>query len=614
MIRRLAWIGSFAWLLAALPAAAATKLEYNRDVRPILSEQCFACHGPDSAARKADLRLDRRDAVVESGIIVPGDPDNSELIARVSTSDPKLLMPPKDSHKKLSPADKQTLRRWIAEGAEYQPHWAYIAPQRAEPPKVKNPKWARTTIDHFVLAELEERGLEPAPEADVRTLARRLALDLTGLPPKPEDVEALVRASSPSLSPAIPPSRQDGEMERQRDREKAYEAYVDRLLASPQWGEHRGRYWLDAARYADTHGIHFDNFREMWTYRDWVINAFNSNQPFDRFTIEQLAGDLLPDASNEQRVASGFNRCNITSNEGGLIDEEYLVLYTRDRTETTAQVWMGMTAGCAVCHDHKFDPLSQREFYEMAAFFNNTTQAAKDGNIKDTPPIIVMPKQEDAARWAVLPGEISLAATKPEARKKAARAEFDQWLETATVDMVNAQMPSKGLQLAAALDEGKGNVVHATINGKPTELKLAAEIASDRGPLGRKALKITPTTNLAIPGVGQFDTKQAFSAGAWIKFAEGKAGGAIIACMDKGPGYRGWDLWLDDGKLATHILSQWPDKAIKVTSKTKLKPGPFYHVFVTYNGSGRAAGVKLYVNGEPQQITPPVDRLGGESI
>ncbi len=243
---------------------------------------------------------------------------------------------------------------------------------------MQDPAWVRNPIDRFVLAKLEENGLRPAPEADRRTLARRLRLDLTGLPPDPADVEAFVGDSAPD----------------------AYEKLVTRFLDSPRWGEHRARYWLDAARYADTNGYHFDNFREAWAFRDWVIGAFNRNLPFDRFTIEQLAGDLLPGSTLDQQVASGFNRCNMTTNEGGSIPEEYQVLYTRDRTETVSQVWLGLTAGCAVCHDHKFDPISQREFYELSAFFNNTTQPVMDGNIKDTPPTVFVPSAADRTALA----------------------------------------------------------------------------------------------------------------------------------------------------------------------------------------------------------------------
>src|SRR5262249_7004012 len=315
-------------------------------------ETCFACHGPDSAARKAELRLDKREDAITAGAIAPGKPDESELVARILSDDRDEKMPPASSHKTLKPEQKALLKRWVAEGAEDQPHGSLIAPKRPATPKAKDAAWVKSPIDQFILAELEKRGLKPAPEADRRTLARRLSLDLTGLPPEPADVESFVNDPSPD----------------------AYEKYVDQLLKSPHWGEHRGRHWLDYARYADTHGIHFDNYREMWAYRDWVIQAFNRNQRFDKFTIDQLAGDLLPARSLAQLVATGFNRCNITTNEGGVIPEEYLVLYTRDRTETASHVFMGLTANCAVCHDHKFDPISMRDFYSMSAFFNNTTQ------------------------------------------------------------------------------------------------------------------------------------------------------------------------------------------------------------------------------------------------
>jgi cytochrome c553 len=380
---------------------------FNRDVRPILAENCFACHGPDSASRKAGLRLDQRESAVKLGAIAPGQPDESELVSRIFADESGGRMPPPASHKILSPAQKETLRRWIATGAEYQPHWSLIAPVRPQPPAVKNPAWVRNPIDAFVLSTLDRRGLQPAPEADRRTLARRASLDLTGLPPTPAEVEAFVDDPSPA----------------------AYESFVDRLLASKQWGEHRARYWLDAARYADTHGIHFDNYREMWSYRDGVIDAFNRNLPFDRFTVEQLAGDLLPEATLEQRIASGFNRCNITTNEGGVIAEEYLVLYARDRTETTARVWLGLTAGCAVCHDHKFDPLTQKEFYRLSAFFNNTTQGAMDGNVKDTPPTVFLPAAADRERWPALAQELADARQQLEQRQKQARAAFDRWYD-----------------------------------------------------------------------------------------------------------------------------------------------------------------------------------------
>ncbi|MGH7129672.1 MAG: DUF1549 domain-containing protein, partial [Planctomycetaceae bacterium] len=373
-----------------------------------------------------------------------------------------------------------------------------------------------------------------------RTLARRLSLDLTGLPPSPEMVEKFVNNPSPN----------------------AYEELVDQLLNSEHWGEHRARYWLDAARYADTHGIHFDNYREMWTYRDWVIDAFNKNMPFDEFTVQQLAGDLLPEPTLSQRVATGFNRCNITTNEGGIIDEEYLVLYTRDRTETAAQVWLGLTAGCAVCHDHKFDPISQREFYEMAAFFNNTTQAAKDGNIAETPPIVAVPQDEDRPRWRELQSLVPEAGAQVEARRQGARPEFETWLASATPAVLSTAIPSEALHLHAPLDEGQGNVAHIHVDGQPRETPLATSISWQPGVASGHALQVQGQA-CELADVGDFEKDQPFTATAWIKVPANDSSGAIAARMDNTNAHRGWDLWVQRRQVGAHIIHAWPGDALK---------------------------------------------------
>jgi hypothetical protein len=536
-------------------AADTAKPEFNRDIRPILAENCFPCHGPDSAARKADLRLDRRDAAVEAGAIVPGDVEASELVARINESDPKNVMPPKATTKSLTRDQREVLERWIAAGAEYQPHWSLIAPKRPELPPVNDVSWVRNPIDRFVLAKLEASGLKPAPEADRRTLARRLALDLTGLPPDPALVDAFVD-------------------DRRAD---AYEILVNRLLEAPQWGEHRARYWLDAARYADTNGYHFDNFREAWAFRDWVIGAFNRNMRFDRFTIEQLAGDLLPGADLDQQVASGFNRCNATTNEGGAIPEEYQVLYTRDRTETVAGVWMGFTAGCAVCHDHKFDPLSQREFYELSAFFNNTTQPTMDGNLKDTPPVLFVANSADRARWQSLSAERSALHKEFDARKQSARADFTTWLATIDPRSLEAQVPTGGLKLSA-VDPPDGTT-----------------------PVTRREFESA--------GSGDYERDHPFSFGAWIKLPDTAMTGSMLARMDDRNNYRGWDIWLENGAVATHLVHEWPQDALKVAARGQLAAGVWAHVLVTYDGSSRASGVKIYLNGEPQSTEAQVDSL-----
>jgi hypothetical protein len=356
-------------LAGACLAAAPGQVDFSREVRPILSENCFQCHGPDEKARKAGRRLDTLEGALaeKEGVraVVPGDPGKSELLARVGSSDPEEVMPPPKTHKKVMPAQAEILRRWIEQGAAWGKHWAYEAPIALPPPAVKEAGRVRNPVDNFVLARLEREGLPPAPEADRRTLLRRVSLDLTGLPPSLEEVEAFVADSAPD----------------------AYERQVDRLLASPRFGERMALEWLDAAHYADTNGYFSDKTRQIWPWRDWVIQAFNANMPFDRFTIEQLAGDLLPEATTAQRVATGFNRNHMVTNESGVIDEEYRVEYVADRTETTATVWLGSTIACCRCHDHKFDPFKQKEYYQLFSFFNNVPEkglARED----DPPPVL----------------------------------------------------------------------------------------------------------------------------------------------------------------------------------------------------------------------------------
>jgi cytochrome c553 len=574
-------------IVALTCAAAADEPSYNADIRPILVENCFSCHGADSAGRKADLRLDLRDAAVESGAIVPGDPDSSVMLDRICSDDPEEVMPPPALKKVLTAEQKQLLERWIAAGAEYEPHWSFSPPVRPELPAVTDDTWVRNPIDRFILARLEAEGLRPAPEADRRTLARRVALDLTGLPPDPAVVAAFV--ADPSAD--------------------AYERLVDGLLASLEWGEHRGRHWLDYARYADTHGIHIDNFREMWTYRQWVINAFNRNLPFDRFTILQLAGDLVadhgPDATPAQvlddRIASGFNRCNITTNEGGIIDEEYLVLYARDRTETTSAVWLGLTTGCAVCHDHKFDPLSQREFYELAAFFNNTTQAAKDGNVQDTPPILTVPQPEDQPRFAELERRLPSAKATVEARRKAARPEFHRWLKEATAESVARLLPHDSPLLDLPGTEGEGTTTRVTLVGKPTDVALTASTKWQEGPLGRPALLLDGRA-AELPAAGDFEHDEPFTVSLWVRVPGNDSSYALVSRMDEEANHRGWDVWVQGRRIAMHLVHSWSDDAVKVASTDQLKPDTWTLVTITSDGSGKPEGFTISFDGKPQKL------------
>jgi len=362
-----------------------SKVDFNRDIRPILSDNCYACHGPDSNKRKAGLRFDIKEAALaklkaDNFAIVPGDVARSVLIERITSTDEDERMPPLKTGKHLTDAQIDLLRRWIAQGAEWKPHWSFLKPDRPSLPGIQNKRWPRSPIDHFILARLEREHLSPSGVADKTTLLRRVTFDLTGLPPTPEEVDAFLLDDSTM----------------------AYERVVDRLLQSPRYGEHEARYWLDAVRYGDTHGLHLDNERSLWPYRDWVVAAFNRNEPFDQFTVDQLAGDLLPNATQDQQIASGYNRCNVSTSEGGAIDEEFYVRYAVDRTETTSTVWMGLTVGCAVCHDHKFDPISQREFYQLYAFFNSANEKAMDGNALLPPPMIKLPTPEQQARLAEL--------------------------------------------------------------------------------------------------------------------------------------------------------------------------------------------------------------------
>ncbi len=571
------------------------EIQFNRDIRPILAESCFHCHGPDPASRKAKMRFDREEdffSIREKvAVVARGKPSESLMWQRIITNDEDDVMPPKDSHNQLKPEQKELIRRWIEQGAKWQKHWAFLAPERPAEPKVANGTWVKNPIDTFILAGLEAAKLTPAAEADRRTLAKRASLDLIGLPPTVEQVEAFVADK----------------------RADAYERYVDALMATPAYGEHRARYWLDAARYADTHGMHFDNYRDMWTYRDWVINALNANMKFDTFTIEQLAGDLLPNPTQAQLIATGFQRCNTTTNEGGTIDEENVVGYARDRVETISWMYLGLTANCAVCHDHKFDPISQRDFYAMSAYFRNTTQGAKDGNIRDTPPVLVVPKDADKARWGVINDEMTIAKKQVDERRKAMRGDFDKWLKEATVDRWNAELdklPKPDVHLPLIGPEADG-AIHATVAGAKVATSITEAIAwDDKGPLG-KALQVSGKNVMSLPGaVGDFEKDMSFTLSLWVNVDKGDGNGAVLSRMDNEQGFRGWDIWVEGNEFASHLVNTWPDDAIKVTTTGKaLKRGTWQHLTVTYDGSAKASGLKIYVDGDLKPSKADTDKL-----
>jgi hypothetical protein len=447
--------------LATATAHAAGKLDFNRDIRPILSDNCFACHGFDAKKRKADLRLDVPEgaftAIEGAFPIKPGDVEASTIIQRILSHDEDEVMPPPDTNKKVKPEQIEILKRWIKEGAEYKKHWAFEAPVKTAPPQVKGP--VSNPIDAFIQARLAEEGLSPMPEASKETLIRRVTLDLTGLPPTLAEIDAFLADTSAD----------------------AYEKVVSRLLKSERYGEHMGRYWLDAARYADTHGLHLDNERSMWPYRDWVVRAFNANLPYDQFTVWQLAGDLLPNATLEQQIASGFNRCNVTTSEGGSINEEFIFRYAVDRADTTMAVWMGLTAGCAVCHDHKFDPISQKEFYSMYAFFNSAADPAMDGNILLTPPILRLSTEEQKKQITELDQKIAATETKIREAIKTLN-----YVDPASVQPPPPVQTSELVWFEDAFPAGAS----VGVAGAPTEF-----VAKDKGPVfsGNAALKRTAT-------------------------------------------------------------------------------------------------------------------------
>ena len=475
-IRMLAFFVALPWFLAADDG-----IRFNRDVRPILSENCFACHGQDAKKRKAKLRLDQSEGAFaeRDGVraIVPGDLEQSELWERINEKDEDEVMPPPKSHKVLTVAEKNVLKRWIEQGAKYEGHWSFVAPAKQKVPTIAG---VDAPIDAFLQDRLGREGLKPAATAKPETLVRRLYLDLTGLPPTPAEVDAFLADKSP----------------------KAWDKLIDELMGGETYGEHMARYWLDLARYADTHGLHLDNERSMWPYRDWVVRAFNENLPFDDFTRWQLAGDLLSEPTIDQRIASGFNRCNVTTGEGGSIKAEWIYRNAVDRTSTAVEVWMGMTAGCAVCHDHKFDPLSTKEYYSMYSFFHSAADPALDGNKINTPPILRIPMPGNDKRLAELNAEIAKVD-----QHVAAVVNKLKYVDPASLDPLPKPQRKETLWFEDGFPKGK-----LQVNGPPLQL-----ITKEDGPVFSGERAITRTSKnatgqdvfsegvpLAIPKGGEF--------------------------------------------------------------------------------------------------------------
>ncbi len=511
------------------PSLDSEELSFNRDIRPILSENCFSCHGPDESSREAELRLDTHDGFVggENPTVVPGKPDESEMITRITTTDSEDLMPPEDSHKELTSKEIALLTQWVAEGAVWEDHWSFMPITNQLSDATTSHPVERHPVDYFVDQKLSKIGLSRSEMASKQALVRRAHLDLTGLPPTPEEVAAFVENESPT----------------------AYESLLDELLSRPSFGEHRARYWLDAARYGDTHGLHLDNYREIWPYRDWVIDAFNENMPFDRFTVEQIAGDLLPDATQSQRIATGFNRCNVTTSEGGAIDEEFLVRYAVDRVATTGTVWMGLTAGCAQCHDHKFDPITMKDFYSLFAFFNNTTQPAMDGNAKDSAPVIrVYDSPEQEKRASELKAQIAKLTKEAEALFK------------------ESDFPETDPASLAPEFFNHGSAE------SPTLIKDAGDFAKDSAFTVAFRFKLPDTDGRVI----------------------------LAEHTDKTANRKGWRIVWEDRGILVELIESYPDRLLKRGVTRKFRPGAGGHFAVTYDGSGAGNGIEIYSNGSFQ--------------
>ena len=584
------WAGMTAHGVGGDRPAPEAAVDFARQVRPILSANCFQCHGPDEKHRKADLRLDvRKGAFADLGgyyAIVPGKPDESELYLRLIEEDSVSRMPPPKSHKSLTADEIDLIRRWIEQGAKWKDHWAFVPPKRPPLPAVRNQTWPRNPIDYFILARLEREGLEPAAEADRRTWIRRVTLDLTGLPPTPAEVHAFLADRSP----------------------EAYERVVDRLLRSPHYGEHMARYWLDAARYGDTHGLHLDNYREMWPYRDWVIQAFNSNMPFDQFTLEQLAGDLLPNATLDQKIASGFNRTHVTTSEGGSIAEEVYVRNVVERVEGFGTVFLGMTIGCARCHEHKFDPVSQKEFYQLFAFFNNLDGNPLDGNRKDPPPVVQVPLPGREQRLAEVRSQLEKIAEQLAQRRQAAEREFQNWLEQAQKQRADQPSLPKGELAHFALDETDGNEVRSDPPAKSVG-RVQGTVAWVAGKYGR-AFQFDGKTHLELGDVGRFERDKGFSYGAWV-YIDSPITGTVLSRMDDGAAHRGYDLYIGGGKVYVHLIHHWPNNAIRINTKKPLAVKKWQHVFITYDGSSKAEGVRVFIDGKPAQVEITHNSLTG---
>ncbi|MBC7979685.1 MAG: DUF1553 domain-containing protein [Armatimonadetes bacterium] len=609
-MRSLRWIGILLGLLLLISKAetivsrkygkpgkaAAAKMvlpdevSFNEHIQPILSEYCYHCHGPDSGTRQPDkepLRLDSEEEAFltrdfGAAVILKGNPQGSELVKRLYSKDKDEIMPPPESHKVMSPLEIALVEKWIAQGADYEGHWSYQAVKRPEVPKTD---WSPQGIDGFVYQKLSQVGLKPNKDEEARRFHRRLSFDLTGLPPKPVETDAFAALYA-------------------KDQEAAISAEADRMLATMASAEQFARHWLDAARYGDTHGIHIDNYRAIWPYRDWVIQAFAKNMKWDQFTTEQIAGDLMPAPTLDQRVATGFNRCLATTGEGGAIDAEYDALYAKDRVDTMGAIWLGLTASCASCHDHKFDPFSTKEFYQLTAFFRNNTMSAMDGNALDHPPSVFVPAMEDREKWLALQENLEGIDKRIAERQEAAKGDFQTWLAAAGAK--KPQETDSTLAIHLPLSEAEGNL-KGVVDGVARDWPTVPERID--GPLGKAV--VVSSGDIELGNIGNFSRGDQVSYGGFVWF-EGQPSGAVVAKMDSANKHRGWDLWLEGGRFGGHIIDTWDNSANKIVSNQPLEAGKWHHVMIVFDGtrSGHEC-TQLFVNGKPDGDGANPNTVGG---
>jgi len=569
-------------LTPCVVARAAGKLKFNRDIRPILSDKCYHCHGPDPKKREADLRLDQRAAAIEGKAIAPGKAEASEMIKRILATDDDHMPPAKAKLGDLTTAEIATLKQWINEGAEYEEHWAFV------PLKVPGSGLpVLGSIDAIVSAGLEDRGLKLQPEAAAETLIRRLSFDITGLPPPPEEV---VRFAD--------------ETHRSNGSHASYEAYVDKFLASQHFGERMAVDWLDVSRYADSYGFQVDRDREVWPWRDWVVKAFNDNLPFDQFVTWQVAGDLLPNATDEQRLATMFSRLHMQESEGGSVEEEYRVEYVCDRVQTFATAFLGLTFECARCHDHKFDPITQKDFYGLFGMFQNIDEAGLYSFFTPTPPTpaLMMTTADQKRKLNELRAKVSALESKVDTPARTSPKEVKP------VASFTFNALDKGNKLANAIDAKQ-----------PATLKGENELVAGRD---GKAIKFTGDDAVDLP-LGNFHCHDPFSVSLWIKTPDVKERAVVFhrsrAWTDAAS--RGYELLIEEGKLKWSLIHFWPGNAISIRAKEPLKLNEWTKVVVTNDGSSKAAGLKLFINGKLVAVDVVKDHLtrditggGGDNI